>query len=550
MNEKLFAATKETFVKKDVYPGYPETRLVIEDPNLKIDSIELPDGPWVMNNTNLPSESESQVFRDAGYKTDSEGRPLHPWLKDMITDPDLGVVTGKGKYWNWGPNYTADPIVITREERPRVLLIQRSDTGKWALPGGFVDPGETDPIAAARRELFEEAGVQVEAPGELIYQDVVADLRTTAHAWAETSAYRFFVDEPLPVIAGDDAVNAEWRYIDELAEDLHGSHAVLIELALEQLKNPPKESIRNILNKPSEQLQTTIIDAGHMAYDHMFVSDGTTRLFVKAHDASRFTDAFREAHSRSYLEKEFALFTHLAELGYDAIPEQVDLVDDVLLAMSALHEDDGWMWRAPENEQFDAYVRSILTAFDTLQAQPIPEHPAFHDDINPTYETFWAEGWDDITDDKIEPLIAKITQLSVNWNESQQQDARELIKDLSVLRENAAHIERNVPLFMAHNDARQSNIAWNPEAGTRIIDWSWGDPAPKDADKTMFLIDLVKSGFDVGPYVEHVNRDYLNIYLGFLLAHSLWNTRDGSTTVREQQVASASAAHQLLTLLP
>ena len=40
------------------------------------------------------------------------------------------------------PAVTADCIVITREEEPKVLLIQRGNSpfkGSWAFPGGFMD---------------------------------------------------------------------------------------------------------------------------------------------------------------------------------------------------------------------------------------------------------------------------------------------------------------------------------------------------------------------------------------------------------------------------
>lgn len=549
MNEKLFEATKKTFEKGVSYPGYPTTRLTSINVSMTPDgTLILPDGEWTKNNTNLPTPVESEAFKAAGYDTDTEGRPLHPWLKQMLDDPEVGVVTGRGFYHQWGPNYTADPVVLTREDRTSVLLIQRGDTGVWALPGGFIDPGETNPADSARRELFEEANLKLDLEGDLIYQDVVADLRTTAHAWAETSAYSFVVDERLPVGVTDpnEVKKVKWFYADELPKQLHGSHAVLIELALERLKNPPRASIREILNKPNDELETTIIDAGHMAYDHLFVRDGNDRLFVKAHDASRFTDPFREAHSRAYLQKEFALFTQLAEEDYSAIPDRVDLIDDSLLAMDALHPNDGWLWRAPEDDQFDVYVRDILTAFDQLQASPIPKNPTYHEAIEPTYETFWKEGWDDITDDKKDALFAKIKSLSKGWNESQQKYALELIEDFPRLQKYASQLDRNIPLVMAHNDARQSNIAWHPEYGAKIVDWSWGDPAPKDADSTMFLIDLVKSGYDVSPYLDHINKDQVIVLIGFWLAHSLWQTRDGSSTVREQQIASVTAAHRLL----
>ena len=48
-----------------------------------------------------------------------------------------------------------------RASRAELLLMQRSDNAHWGLPGGYVEPGESVP-EAARREVFEETGVQVE----------------------------------------------------------------------------------------------------------------------------------------------------------------------------------------------------------------------------------------------------------------------------------------------------------------------------------------------------------------------------------------------------
>ena len=42
----------------------------------------------------------------------------------------------------------------------KIVLIQRSDTGKWGLPGGMIDWGEDIPNAASR-ELKEETGLNL-----------------------------------------------------------------------------------------------------------------------------------------------------------------------------------------------------------------------------------------------------------------------------------------------------------------------------------------------------------------------------------------------------
>lgn len=44
-------------------------------------------------------------------------------------------------------------------QRQKVLLQRRSDNGRWGLPGGGMDPGESAAEACAR-ELLEETGLQ------------------------------------------------------------------------------------------------------------------------------------------------------------------------------------------------------------------------------------------------------------------------------------------------------------------------------------------------------------------------------------------------------
>lgn len=75
------------------------------------------------------------------------------------------------KYWYDYPRpmVTVDVVIVTHEERPRVLLIRRKNdpyAGSWAIPGGFVDMDE-DLEDAARRELREETGVRARSLEQL-----------------------------------------------------------------------------------------------------------------------------------------------------------------------------------------------------------------------------------------------------------------------------------------------------------------------------------------------------------------------------------------------
>ena len=121
------------------------------------------------------------------------------------------------------PVPTVDIIIEPASDPGKVVLIERRNPPLgWALPGGFVDKGETL-AAAARREAKEETGLDVEL-AELFhcYSDPKRDPRQ------HTVSTVFLGRAAGAPIASDDAAGAGVFSLDELPE-LVFDHATILD---------------------------------------------------------------------------------------------------------------------------------------------------------------------------------------------------------------------------------------------------------------------------------------------------------------------------------
>lgn len=104
------------------------------------------------------------------------------------------------------PSLSVDCVVF--DPQNRLLLIRRKNPpflGRYALPGGFVDVGETAE-AAAMRELKEETGLKATS-AQLI--GVYSDPKRDPRKHVVSVAYRMEVTH-FEAMAGDDAAQAEF----------------------------------------------------------------------------------------------------------------------------------------------------------------------------------------------------------------------------------------------------------------------------------------------------------------------------------------------------
>jgi 8-oxo-dGTP pyrophosphatase MutT (NUDIX family) len=91
------------------------------------------------------------------------GKPAATFERPRSGQPpsDGGYILDLRRRFGPGLLITPGSGAIVRNDGGKILLIQRSDNGQWAYPGGYVDVGESAAEAAVR-EAYEEAGVVVE----------------------------------------------------------------------------------------------------------------------------------------------------------------------------------------------------------------------------------------------------------------------------------------------------------------------------------------------------------------------------------------------------
>lgn len=113
--------------------------------------------------------------------------------------------------------------IIIRDGDRIVLIERRNEPHGWALPGGFVDYGETLETAAAR-EAREETGLELDDLRQFhAYSDPARDPRQ------HNISVVFTARGSGTLRAGDDAQNARWFSLDSLPAPLCFDHARILE---------------------------------------------------------------------------------------------------------------------------------------------------------------------------------------------------------------------------------------------------------------------------------------------------------------------------------
>jgi 8-oxo-dGTP pyrophosphatase MutT (NUDIX family) len=128
---------------------------------------------------------------------------------DYLNDPNAPKVT----------SIVPSVNVVVTDDEGAILLIQRSDNGNWALPGGALDPGESMTDAAVR-EVEEETGILCEVTGIVgVYTDPHHVILYTSNNEVRQECSLVYTGRPVggAVRTSDESTEVRWVQPDELA---------------------------------------------------------------------------------------------------------------------------------------------------------------------------------------------------------------------------------------------------------------------------------------------------------------------------------------------
>jgi ADP-ribose pyrophosphatase YjhB (NUDIX family) len=153
------------------------------------------------------------------------GKPL---VRKLDDDRDRLYCEAEKRFLYENPVPASTAVLFDGEGRILLVLRNREPgAGEWALPGGFVENGES-PEDAARRELEEETGLVAEGPEliDVIYQESVFYGTCLLIIGYHFSGYTG------DIVAGDDADEAKFFPVDDLPPLAFPSHRTIVMKAL------------------------------------------------------------------------------------------------------------------------------------------------------------------------------------------------------------------------------------------------------------------------------------------------------------------------------
>lgn len=186
------------------------------------------------------------------------------------------------------------------EQKLSVLLIERAEhpfQNQWALPGGFVLPGETVETAA-RRELGEETGI---TKADLRQLHVFSEPKRDPRGWIVSSSLMALTEFTQTLFSSKDAKQAKWftctyTTLDEQStqngENIYQTiqHNKLT-LRREGIELTAVIEVKQTVSLYNRETTYTILENTGLAFDHAKIIACAVTALRK--DLERSVDAFR-----------------------------------------------------------------------------------------------------------------------------------------------------------------------------------------------------------------------------------------------------------------
>ncbi len=195
------------------------------------------------------------------------------------------------------------------ENKLQLLLIRRGGhpfKDMWALPGGFLQKGETIEQCALR-EVFEETNVQ---PVSIMPIGVFSEPGRDPRGWIISGAYVSVIgEESVKQIGSDDAADAQWFTVSFDCDEDGRYHLVLTydEITLHAKLAAEKSSFGHTTFR--------ILERGGLAFDHAaIIAAALTALRSAAKNYDTVFDFLPETFTLSALQKVQETITNVSML--------------------------------------------------------------------------------------------------------------------------------------------------------------------------------------------------------------------------------------------
>jgi len=304
-------------------------------------------------------------------------------------------------------------------------------------------------------------------------------------------------------------------------------------------------------------LQITSVSGGFSRNRRALVLAGDKTIFVKEVDVDLLPDdGEREL---GWLKKDYEVTRLLQKVHPEFVADWIKLDGDGhVLMTSSYASSEGWLWQPPaEKSVAKRYISAVVAATRELEQTELPHEVIEELQLQPftTAELGLDDGIDRIIAeaDIRRQLIDNYQKVLPEQSEVNQRRCQKMMEllnrddklaDISVRAKQFA--EQSEDCFN-HSDVRSDNLAFHPQTGElKLVDWNWASYAPRRSGATEFLIDMVRHGHDVTPWLDELNAEMLAAFVGFYLIRSLKPPLKPGDNLRQMQALSAAAAYDLL----